>query len=183
MMLYYITSNKEKIRVASKFLFPLHVAVEGISLELIEIQSDDIGEIARDKAQQAFSAINKPLFVNDAGWYISALNGFPGPFMKYVNQWLTAEDVLKMMSGHTNREIIFREVVCYVDKDQLKSFVSEIKGTVLEKNTDPNAILSASIISLSSSGQSIAESWRQGVPSVDNYDIWQEFAAWYKSTR
>ena len=181
-MLYYITSNKEKIRLASRFLSPLNVEIEGKHMDLNEIQSDDIEEIAKDKARQAFSVINKPLFVNDVGWYISALNGFPGPFMKYVNQWLTAEDILKMMSGHTNREIIFREVVCYIDESKLKSFVCEIKGKILDKNTDPETILSASIVSLSSSGRSIAESRKQGVPSVDNYDIWQKFADWYVDT-
>ncbi len=180
-MLYYITSNKAKIRVASRFLSPLNVEIEGKQLDLVEIQSDNIEEIARDKARQAYAAINEPLFVNDAGWYITALNGFPGPFMKYVNQWLTADDMLRMMSGHANREVIFKEVVCYVDKNQLKSFVGEIKGKVLDKGTDPNAILSASIITLSSSGRSIAESWQQKVPSVDNYDIWQKFADWYSN--
>lgn len=178
-MLYYITSNKEKLRVAAKYLLPFDVKVEGKHLEFVEMQSDDIAEIAIQKAKQAYKEVGQPLFVNDAGWYITALGGFPGPFMKYINQWLTSSDLLKLMAGLDNREIIFREVICYIDQNQTKTFVGEIKGVVLGRDTAPTEVPSRSIISLSSSHKSIAECWAAEIPSVDDYKIWEEFAKWY----
>jgi non-canonical purine NTP pyrophosphatase (RdgB/HAM1 family) len=178
-MLNYITSNKAKIRVAEKFLSPLGVTLQGKHLDLTEIQSEDIEQIAVGKARQAFSIVNEPLFVNDAGWYITSLGGFPGPFMKYVNQWLTSRDLLAMMSGHSNKEVIFREVVCYVDKDHIKTFVGETKGLMLEQDTAPAELPSRSLISLSSTGKSIAECWQEGVASTDNSVIWKDFSEWY----
>lgn len=180
-MLYYITSNKEKIRLAEKFLHPHNISLEGKHLDLIEMQSDDIAQIAIEKAKQAFAAIKSPLFVNDAGWYITALKGFPGPYMKYMNEWLTAEDILDIMAKHDNKEVIFREVVCYIDAHQVKSFVGEVKGRVLTANTAPTEIPSRSIFSLSSTNKSIAECWQEGIPSVSNSKIWADFAGWYTS--
>lgn len=180
-MLYYITSNKAKLRVAAKYLRPFDVSVEGKHLEFVEIQSDDISEIAIQKAKQAYKEVGQPLFVNDAGWYITELGGFPGPFMKYMNQWLTSSDLLKLMVGHDNREIILREVICFVDKNQTKTFVGEIKGVILQRDTAPTEVPSRSIISLSSSGKSIAECWAANIPSVDNYKLWEDFAKWYGS--
>lgn len=177
-MLYYITSNKAKIRVAEKFLSPLGIKLEGKHLDLAEMQSENIEQIAIEKAKQAFSVVNEPLFVNDAGWYITALGGFPGPFMKYINQWLSSEDLLAMMSGHTNKEVIFREIVCYIDKDHIKTFVGETKGLILERDTVPTEPPSRSLISLSPTGKSIAECWQAGVASTDNGKIWEDFAEW-----
>jgi XTP/dITP diphosphohydrolase len=178
-MLHYITSNNAKIRVAEKFLNPLGVALKGTHLDLTEIQSEDIEQIAIGKARQAFSVVNEPLFVNDAGWYITSLGGFPGPFMKYVNQWLSSRDLLAMMSNHSNKEVIFKEVLCYVDKDRTKTFVGETKGLILEQDTAPTELPSRSLISLSSTGKSIAECWQEGISSTDNSKIWEDFSRWY----
>lgn len=180
-MLYYITSNQQKIRIAQKYLDPLSVTIEGKHLDLIEVQSDDIAHIASEKAKQAYEVIKKPLFVNDAGWYITALNGFPGPYMKYMNDWLKAEDILNMMQRHTNREVIFREVVCYVDEHGVQPFVGEVKGVVLAHDTAPGEIPSRSIFSLSTTNKSIAECWQEDIASVNNSEIWDEFAQWLSS--
>jgi XTP/dITP diphosphohydrolase len=181
-MLYYITSNKQKIHIAKKYLAPFDVVLEGKYLDLTEMQSDDITQIATEKAKQAFSVIKQPLFVNDAGWYITALNGFPGPYMKYINDWLTADDILDIMAKHDNKEVIFREVVCYIDEHQVKPFVGEVRGNVLTRNTAPAEIPSRSIFSLSSTNKSIAECWQEGIPSVNNSKIWKDFARWYVSS-
>ena len=180
-MLYYITSNQDKIRVAKKYLSPFEIIFEGKDMELFEKQSDDIREIAIEKAKQAYAVIKQPLFVNDAGWHITALNGFPGSFMKFVNGWLTAEDILNLMSPHTNREVILREVVCYIDDTKIKPFIGEKKGIVLHTNTDSTDIPSRSIISLSSTGKSISECWKEGIPPAEDYPVWQEFGKWYSN--
>lgn len=182
-MLYYITSNQQKINTAQKYLRPLNVTIEGRHLDLIEVQSDNIAHIASEKAKQAYEVIKKPLFVNDAGWYITALNGFPGPYMKYMNDWLKAKDILDMMRRHTNREVIFREVVCYVDEHGMQPFVGEVKGTVLTNDTAPSEIPSRSIFSLSATNKSIAECSQEGVVSVNSSQIWDDFAQWLSSSR
>lgn len=152
-------------------------------LDLIEVQSDNIAHIASEKAKQAYEIIKKPLFVNDAGWYITALSGFPGPYMKYMNDWLKAKDILDMMRRHTNREVIFREVVCYIDEHGVRPFAGEAKGVVLANDTAPDEIPSRSIFSLSSTNKSIAECSQEGVASVNGGQIWDDFAEWLSSSR
>ena len=39
---------------------------------------------AREKAQYAFDHLLTPLIVDDTGFFIDALNGFPGPYAAYV---------------------------------------------------------------------------------------------------
>lgn len=177
--LYYITSNTDKIRVAKKYLEPFGLSIEQKKLDLVEIQSDSIEEIASHKAKQAYAALKHSLFVMDAGWYIPSLNGFPGPYMKYINQWFTAENILALMKDKPDRKILYKEVFYYIDENTTKQFIGEKSGTILNK-TEGNGILSWTLVSLRNDGKSIARSWEENSQPVDDYSLWKEFADWYK---
>jgi XTP/dITP diphosphohydrolase len=178
-MLYYITGNQNKIDVAKKFLEPLEVSFIPQALELIEIQSHSIEDIAKFKAEQAFEELKQPLFVNDHGWSITVLNGFPGAYMKYINEWLTAEDLLRLMRGKENREAILTEVLCYIDSNTTKIFIAQHRGSVLEESrgSGPPGLTT---ISLTEDGKSIAEKLENSPSALEEYPLWEEFATWYK---
>lgn len=179
-MLFYITSNKEKIAVAQKYLSPFGIEVEQKNHDFIELQSESIQQIAEYKAQQAFEYFKHPLLINDAGWYITALNGFPGPYMKYINEWLTAKDILQLMNGKENREVFYTEVFCYIDEHHMKTFTGTAKGQVLMEEKG-KGVPSWQIFSLTNSGKSIAECWEEGIDPVDRYETWNELAQYIKS--
>jgi len=179
-MLQYITSNQDKINVAIRNLNPLGVSFEAKSIELIEIQSSSLEDIAKDKAKQAFKAIKKPLFVSDHGWEIPALNGFPGPYMKYMNDWLTSQDFLNLMNGHSDKTIIKREVICFVDASHSKCFTSKIEGRFIN-GIRGEGLPAMRVVSFLPSGKSVAECTEDGVDSYENNPIWKNFANWIKS--
>lgn len=177
--LYYITSNGEKITVANKYLNPLGVTVEQKDIEFIEMQSDDIKEIAGYKAKQAFDKLQHPVIVSDVAWYISALNGFPGPFMKQINAWFSEDDILNLMKNKPNRDVIYKDVFCYKDATDEKFFIGEIKGRVLEEPQGTGKT-SWTLFSFSSTGKSIAQCWAEGLPPADDYKVWEEIAEYFK---
>ena len=109
----YVTGNKYKFEVAEKILNTFDIKAIQKNIETPEIQSADVEEIAKYSAEYAARKLNKPVVVTDAGWYIKALNGFPGPFIKYINQWLTSEDILKLMEGKENRNIEVNMCLAY----------------------------------------------------------------------
>ena len=178
-MIYYVTGNESKVGVAKLYLSKFGVEIEGKALKLREEQTDSVEEIALSKAKQAFKILKKPLIVSDSGWYIKSLGGFPGLFMKYINEWFKAEDFIKLMQGQKDKTVILKEALCYIDKNRFKVFVQEIEGEVLEKAYG-KGLPSDRIISLSKTGISIAESNEKGIRSVDNQPIWEEFWNWYK---
>src|SRR5258706_8340034 len=132
-MLYFITENQDKIENANQVLSQYEIPIEGKSMPILEIQSESQEEIVLHKAKQAFASIKKPLVVKDDGWYISALRGFPGVYMKYVNQWFTAQDFLNLLKPYTNREILFRESVCYIDQNKHEIFTNDVKAEILKE--------------------------------------------------
>lgn len=179
-MLYCITSNEDKVKAAQHWLEKYNIFLESKPFEFIEIQSESIEEIALYKARQAFQGLHHPLVVNDAGWYIPSLRGFPGPFMKYMNDWLTHDDFLRLLEPYEDRSVILREVVIYKDENEEKSIVHDYHGVFLIKPQGEGAP-GRSLVSLRKDGKSIAKSWEDGEASAHEETVWDKFAKWYKN--
>lgn len=130
---YFVTGNPYKLQVAQEVLGKKGIEVIQQKLETPEIQSTDVEEIASFSAKWASEKIGKPVALTDAGYYIEALNGFPGPFIKYINQWLTAEDLLKLMKGKKNRTVVVRVCLAYCEPGKNPiSFLRKTTGTIAQ---------------------------------------------------
>jgi len=127
----YVTGSKLKFGIAQKALEGFGIKLVQQKLDTPEIQSDDVGEIASYSAKWASEKLNKSVIVTDAGYYIEALKGFPGPFIKYINQWLTSADILKLMSGQENRNVEVKVCLVYCEPGKEPvTFFAVSKGTI-----------------------------------------------------
>lgn len=111
--LVYVTSNELKFRVAAQSLQDSGIVLDRRALHTPEIQSSQVEEIAAWSAVWACHQLGQPVVTLDVGYSIEALNGFPGPFIKYVNEWFTAEDYLNLMRGKPDRRVAIREALAY----------------------------------------------------------------------
>jgi XTP/dITP diphosphohydrolase len=75
-----VTGNVNKWREAERIL---GFAIERVELDLPELQAENVGAVARAKAETAFRQLGRPVIVEDAGVELVGLGGFPGPFIKY----------------------------------------------------------------------------------------------------
>lgn len=179
-MLYFVTENKPKFDNANILLKQYNLQVKQKKLPLIEIQTDSLEEIALHKARQAYGKVKGPLLVKDDGWYITALNGFPSVYMKYVNHWFGPEDYLRLIKPYKNREIIFKEALCYTDGKTFKIFFNTIKGTIVKKPKG-KAVPSAMVSTFRKDGKTMAECINEGIHFNDSEkSVWHDFVKWYK---
>lgn len=180
MAIHYVTGNQSKFDNASQFLQQYAITIIQEKLTLHEIQSENGTDIALTKVREAFDQIREPVFVNDASWSIPALNGFPGPFMKYVSKWLTNDDILALMHGKEDRSIILVDVIAYKDVETEKIFVVETPGILLgEPMGEANGPEITKIIALSDDGSSLAMVRSSGFTDSEKQS-WSKFAAWIK---
>lgn len=179
-MLTFLSTNKHKVHLAQNNLFPLGVTFHQDIFPFIEIQSDNPTDITIDKARQAFKDLQKPIFVTDDSWYMTALNGFPGPYMRHVNGKLKEGEFLRLMQPYENREIILHRVLCYIDKNGSKTFEDKIFGEILKEATDYGDVPLLNIISFLPSHKSVAQAWNEGTQELPHETIWRDFATWYK---
>lgn len=109
------------------------------AIDTPEIQSTSVEEIAVQSALWACRQTGEPSIKSDAGCFIESVNGFPGPFLKYVNDWLTQEDYISLLSGKDNRRAYFEDALAIAYPDGTTHvFSQKVYGTIAE-TVDPNA--------------------------------------------
>ncbi len=126
-----LTTNPEKQAQARVVFQKSGFEIEFVELETPELQAFTCEEVAIASAKFAFEKLRKPVVVTDAGYFIKSLNGFPGPFLKYINEMLKAEDILRAMADKSDRTIELIETIAYFDgHDGPITFTSTIPGTI-----------------------------------------------------
>lgn len=136
MKIYLVTTNYKKILTAQKALSKYNINLEVLKLdyEVPEIQSFSVEEIAQFSAKYVADKENKSVFVSDVAFFIESLNGFPGPFMKQVNHYLTTDDILKLLKDKTNRKFKLIECLAFCQPNQDPvAFSSTLNGMITEK--------------------------------------------------
>ncbi|MFE4175081.1 non-canonical purine NTP pyrophosphatase [Streptomyces sp. NPDC056909] len=131
--LAFCTGNAGKFATALEHLAPWGIEIEQVVVELDEIQTTSVEEIARHKARQAFELFRRPLFVEDSGFYIEEFNGWPGPMVKHALDAFGPRGLTHLADLTATRTCRFASAVVYVDAEgELHAFADDMRkpGTV-----------------------------------------------------
>ena len=130
-MLRFVTTNDEKAAEAQARLRPR--TVEQVDYDYVEVQSDDLSEIARRGALEAFEALagDDPVVVDDTGFYIHGLEGFPGPYAAFVDHTLGIERVWDLAADLEDRSASFRCAIGYADETGVEVFEGRVDGQLV----------------------------------------------------
>lgn len=133
MEIYFATTNQGKVQSLQRDLGKYNISVIQQPIDLIESRSSDVQEIAQAKIQQAYSQIQKPTIVIDAGFYIDDLNGFPRSFVNFSLETIGLEGILKLVEGKS-RDCEFRECLAYMDQtlEEPKYFIAHVRGQLAD---------------------------------------------------
>ncbi len=98
-----------------------------------ELQADELEAIAAHGATEAFEALDgdDPLIVDDAGLFIEALGGFPGPYSAYVEETVGIERVAELALNEPDRRAAFRAVIAYTDGETVETFEGAVRGRIV----------------------------------------------------
>lgn len=147
MEIIFVTTNDEKWRLAVRILQKYPARLQRAEIDTPEIQAAAVEEVAGYSAKYAANQLGKPVIVTDGGYYISALNGFPGPFQKYMNDWLTPEDFINLMKPYADRRIVLKECLAFCEPDQNPIlFTTEMNAEIAQKPAGVGSILDQVVI-------------------------------------
>ena len=93
------------------------------NVELAEIQSLDILEVLRHKADEAARHVAGPFIVEETGLELDAMNRFPGPLVKWMLDATGAEAISRVANLLQNDRATAR--CCLLFRNQGKSIVAE----------------------------------------------------------
>jgi XTP/dITP diphosphohydrolase len=126
--LVLVTQNQHKLAELKPLFDEYRVPFDTTGLEKLEIRSKSVEEIALKAARHAHEVLKRPVVVDDTGFFISALNDFPGSYAAYVLQTIGYQGILKLLEGVQNRDARFVTAVAFCDERTQKLFVGEMRG-------------------------------------------------------
>lgn len=88
-----VTGNRSKLQEAGRIL---GFTPASVSVDLPEIQSMSLERVLRQKADVASAHVGGPFVVEESGLELDALNGFPGPLVKWMLDSVGAEGVARV---------------------------------------------------------------------------------------
>jgi XTP/dITP diphosphohydrolase len=137
--LWLVTQNAHKYQEARRILDPFGLEIRRLASPKTEIQSTNLGEIAKFAAEEAAKKHNRRVLVEDSGLFVSVLNGFPGPFSSYVHDTIGVEGLLRLMSRQTRREAYFQASLALASpQDSSQEFSGKVHGTISHKSVGTN---------------------------------------------
>jgi len=128
---YFVTTNVYKFLEVRRVLSEYKIATAMLRVGAIEIQDDNAENIAKASAMDAVKNSGLPIFVEDAGIFIKALNGFPGPYSSYVYRTLGTKGLLKLMRNVKSRGAYFQAIIAFSNpEEQPTCFIGRVKGKI-----------------------------------------------------
>ena len=182
--IYFASLNTNKYREIEPILRYYGIASYFVKMSLQEIQSESVYRIAKVKSANAFEYLQKPVIIEDDGFYINSLKGFPGQYSSFVYKTLGNPGLLKLMENKRDRKAYFLSVIVYNDGNTLKMFTGKTQGILSRLATnggwgfDPIFIPKSTI-------RTFGELSQQNIKSVYSHrrKSVEKFSKWYMKTR
>ena len=187
--IHFITSNHQKFASLQKLLQPLGIDLQQLDYDFDEGRGLDIQTIAKSKLYQAKKVFpNKRLIVDDRGFFIPALKGFPGPFVKLLLDSFSYPGIIKLMQGETDRRAIFSFAVGYFDGEKDHIFIADEEGFIIDEPRGDNLHGWTELLYIyghpSFPGRSLAElndeEWKEylaAIEAVDGFAMVRDYLA------
>jgi non-canonical purine NTP pyrophosphatase (RdgB/HAM1 family) len=129
----FVTGNNHKLK---EFEAILGIKLNHSDLDLDEIQSIDVEEVAVHKAKQAYELLKEPVIVEDTGLYFEELNGLPGALVKFFVKNLSLDQICSLVKE--NRKAVAITCIAFFDGELLKVFKGETRGEIAKEPRGTN---------------------------------------------
>ena len=181
---YFVTSNIHKFQEARRVLSEYKIATAKLKVGAVEIQDDNLENIAKFSALDAVKNCGLPIFVGDSGLFVEALNGFPGPYSAYVYRTVGTKGILKLMKNIKNRDAYFQSVIAFSSpEEQPTCFSGKVEGKISLQELGTSGFgYDPIFIPLEGDGRTFAEmTTTQKNLYSHRAEALRKFAEWYSS--
>lgn len=129
----FVSTNKRKFEEYQATIGGRGHKLVQYAAELVEPQSTDSMAIIEHKLNQAKQLLpGKRVLVDDRGFNIHALKGYPGPMLKFTLATIGYEGLIKLMKGQKDRRADFITSLGYYDGRDDAYFQTKEEGFLLE---------------------------------------------------
>jgi inosine triphosphate pyrophosphatase len=127
--IYFITGNENKLKEVQAIM----PEVEGVNLDLIEIQELDSRKVIEHKLMEAMKQKpGKNLIVEDVSFTVEGMNGLPGPLIKWFLQSVDSDGIFKMAKNFGDQKAEARATFGFANSNgEIRFFEGVVKGKIV----------------------------------------------------
>jgi XTP/dITP diphosphohydrolase len=148
-----ITGNLNKVEELSRLL---GVKLDRENIDLSEVQTTSVTEVAKVKAEAAYKIVKKPVLVDDTGLTIRAWGELPGALIKWFIDNVGNVGIVEMI-GDNDRAAFAATALGYCDENGSQVFYGTVDGKVAEKPRGENGFGFDAIFIPNGSNKTFAE--------------------------
>lgn len=130
----FVTGNKKKLEEAQMLLSGTEMpfALTNRKIDLPELQGDPL-EIAKEKCRLAAKSVNGPVLTEDTSLCFNALNGMPGPYIKWFLENCGHDGLNNMLAGFEDKTGYAQTVTafCMGPEEEVFVFDGRTEGTIV----------------------------------------------------
>ncbi|MEI7741777.1 MAG: non-canonical purine NTP pyrophosphatase [bacterium] len=134
-MLYFITGNKNKF-AEIKSVIP---EIEQLDIDLPEIQELDPKAIIEAKLKEAFNHVKGEFIVEDTSLYLNAMNGLPGPLIKWFMKTIGNDGIANLAEKLGNNRGEAKTYIGYAkNPHEIQFFEGSVSGQIVKPRGETN---------------------------------------------
>ncbi len=180
-----VTGNTSKFEEMKEALSHFDIVVERVNFCLLEAKDLQGEVVVRDKAWKAFKHIGGPVLVDDSGFYVEKLNGFPGTYSKFAYETIGFDGLFRLFS--VGDQAYFLSFVSYMDQslDSPKIFEGRYSGRIVDgfDHTQKYEMPYAILFQPDESDKCLSEMSSLERKNDHRHRALQQFAKWYRTKR
>ncbi|GEM_PF-5709158 len=137
---FFATGNEGKIKEMRPLFRDRKIELRQVDVDVPEIDAMDVEKVAERKVRDSFEkALSKDLvdeddllIVEDTGFYVEGLNGFPGPEAAFFSRTVGVDKLPTLMNSVDDRSAYFKTAIAVKNQNQVKVFTGKLEGKVPE---------------------------------------------------
>ena len=128
MTLHIITANKHKVREITQMISD----IKQLNIDLPEIQETNSKKVITAKLIEAQKHHNGEFIIEDTSLHIHALNGLPGPLIKWFLDSIGTHGIFKILNAYEDKRATATTYIGYSDiNGKIQFFNGEIDGKIV----------------------------------------------------
>jgi len=127
----FVTGNKNKLR-ETQACFGDSVTLQAQAVDLPELQGDPL-DIARSKVELASERVSGPVMTEDTSLCFNALNGLPGPYVKWFLDKTGHEGLNNLLAAYEDKSAYAQCIFAYCEGrgKEVQLFVGRCPGKIV----------------------------------------------------
>mgnify|MGYP002760313396 CR=1 FL=1 len=139
--IFFATGNQGKIEEMQPLFEDRDLELVQVDADVPEIDAMDVAEVAEQKVRDSFQEALENneiteedlLIVEDTGFYVEGINGFPGAEAAFFAGTAGAEKLLNLLEDGEDRSAYFKTAIAYMKDGEVEIFTGKMHGKVPEE--------------------------------------------------